>query len=232
MPDTAITKHNPCPNVPRRGQLAGKPCLRPEGAGHAGACVHDPDKLEATIKLESSQQPIPMTDQEIIEALTAEEIRRRSEALEEAQTTWEQVRQQAMPKILCPQCNGNGRVTGGTLGEFCDRCNGQRMVQDLTVEFDFAMPDFQALRGPISAYGQAHALRAHGVRAALPAKSSVPTMEEIEQVKAAARRRALELGPGRAPTLPRELPPAPADGDGSLADVATDAELVEAEEQG
>jgi hypothetical protein len=232
LPTTALTKSNPCPNVPRAGVLKGKPCLRPEGVGHAGACVHDPEKLEATIKREVAQQPIPMTDQEIIEALTAEDIRQRSAALEDAESTWDQVRTQAMPKILCPQCNGNGKVTGGSLGEFCDRCNGQRMVQDLTVAFDFAMPDFASLRGPIARYGDAHALRAHGVKAALPARSSVPTMETIEALVTQARTRARELGPGQAPPLPRELPSAAADDPGGIEDTATDAELVEFEGSG
>ncbi len=226
---TALTKPT-CPNVPRAGAFKGQPCLREPG--HAGACVHDPSKLAATVAREEAQRPIPMTDQEIIDALSAEEVRQRSAALEEAQSTWEQVRAQAMPTILCPQCNGNGRVTGGSLGEFCDRCNGSRTVQDLTKPFDFAMPDFASLRGPIATYADAHALRAHGVRAALPAKSSVATIEEIEELITKARTRARELGPGQAPPLPRSLPAAQAGDPGGIEDTATDAELVEFETGG
>lgn len=232
MSETAITKSNPCPNVPRRGIYLGKPCLRPEGAGHAGACVYDPDKLAATIAREEAGKPIPMTDDEIVRAFTEDEIRQRSAALEDAQSTWEQVRNQAMPKILCPQCNGNGRVTGGSLGEFCDACNGSRVVQDRTKPFDFAMPDFAELRGPIARYADAHALRAHGVRAELPDKSTVASLETIHALTAAAQQRALELGPAQMPPLPRSLPDAAAGERTGYDDTATDAELVEQETGG
>jgi hypothetical protein len=227
MPETALVKNTSCPKTPRAGAFAGKPCLRPEGQNHPGACVYDPAKLEATIQREESQRPIPMTDEEITNAFTADEIRQRAQALDDAQSVWEQVRDQAMPKLLCPQCSGRGTIHAGSLGEHCDRCNGTRVVQDLTKPFDFAMPDFAALRAPISAYGDAHALRAHGVRAALPAKSTVPDLATIHALTSAAQKRALELGPAQMPELPKALPPKREDG--GIEDTATDAELVEYE---
>jgi hypothetical protein len=125
-------------------------------------------------------------DQEdIVASLTEDDLRARSEALDKAQTMYEEYAWVATPKVPCPECGGAGSVIGGSLGDFCPTCGGSRVIES-PGGHRIQMPPFAALRGAITQYGNALADRAlpAGHRAkrglALPPAGSVPTVEQLD----------------------------------------------------
>jgi hypothetical protein len=175
--------------------------------------------------------------EDIVASLTEEDLRERSQALHEAQETYEELAYLTNPKMPCPECGGAGSVHGGSLGDVCVNCGGARVVEapgGRKVE----MPPFAALRWAISTYGNAladHALPV-GHRAKkyleLPAPTTVPTLEKIQKLQAEglAQARQLTGQPGIVdPKLLKEAKPAKGlSGEGDLGEYE-DAELDDME---
>lgn len=134
-----------------------------------------------------------LTDDEIASAvsqITEEDLRQRSEALDDAQGTWEDLAFISTEKIPCRECGGRGTMPAGSFGDIeCPRCHGQRVVEHPGND-PFPMPPFAQLREAITAYGNALADRAlpaghRGKRGlALPPASSVPTLESLQKIGA------------------------------------------------
>jgi hypothetical protein len=169
-----------------------------------------------------------MSDKLIV--LNDEELRRRSQALHETQELYEELAFLKNPKMPCPECGGSGSVYGGSLGDVCPRCGGGRLLDQPSSE-DFEMPDFRSMRAAITAYYDA---MADGVlptghagkrNLRLPPVESVPTLEEIEELREAGKEKAKALKSADF----SQLPPAPARRQEGLGGV-TDAELDELED--
>jgi hypothetical protein len=165
-----------CNYKPTQGQMAkdGKVCLLPYD--HDGPHVYEEHQVP-----KASSEPISdqFTDEEIAKAISEEEIRARSQKLDEAQGLWERAYDRAVPKIPCPECNTRGAIIGGSLGDACPTCHGRRVIDDDSADVDFEMPMleiegkkvplFPAYRSALSAYGDALALRKSGMPLALQA---------------------------------------------------------------
>ncbi len=175
--------------------------------------------------------------------LTEDNLRERSQALSDAQDTWEKVAWLSTEKIPCRECGGTGRVGSGSFGDVCVSCMGSRLESAPDAE-DFQMPPFVELRAAITAYGNALADRAlpDGHRAkkqlALPAPGSVPDLESINALHAQGKVKAkelkqLQLGAAGRGVDPRQLSEGKAasgfEGEGDLGDV-DDAELDDLED--
>jgi ssDNA-binding Zn-finger/Zn-ribbon topoisomerase 1 len=154
-------------------------------------------------RVETDDNESSFTNDELAGAITEEDLRQRSQALHEAQESWEEVAYLANPKMPCPECSGSGSVGGGSLGDICVRCMGARVLEQpgrQAVE----LPPFRELRAAISAYGDALADRAlpegHGAKKqlALPAAATVPTWKSISELthQALVRARQLQGAPG------------------------------------
>lgn len=150
---------------------------------------------------------------EAFACLTEADIRERSQELHETQELWEEYAYIANPKMPCPECGGRGAVSGGSLGDICVRCEGARVLEQpgrQTVN----MPPFAALRGAITAYGNALADRAlpegHLVKRglALPPASTVPTLEDIRKLRTEAENGCKQLSGTPGLEGIRELPAA------------------------
>lgn len=149
-----------------------------------------------------------LTDEEMEDAvadLDDSDLQERSQALDDAQTMFEELAYLANPKMPCPECTGAGAISAGSLGDVCPRCLGRRVVDRPGTE-PLKQPDFKQLRSAITAYGDAKADRLleadhDGKRnLALPAPSSVPTMADIEAIVADGKEFAKQLG-GTSPGL-------------------------------
>jgi hypothetical protein len=173
-----------------------------------------------------------------MDELDEEDLRKRSAALDEAQTAWEELAYVSTAKAPCPECSGAGQIGGGTLGDICPRCLGQRVI-DAPGSEPLEMPPFSHLRAAITAYGDALADRAlpagHRARKqlALPPASSVPALESLVMLKVTAIGKAKQLrgAPGWVdPKLLAEPKKAKGlAGDGELGEYS-DAELAELED--
>jgi len=125
--------------------------------------------------------------EEAFASLTEDDIRERSQELHDAQELWETLAITSTPKIACPECSGRGSVGSGSLGDICVRCMGRRVI-DAPGSAPIEMPPFAELRAAIGAYGDALADQAlpPGHRAkknlALPAASTVPTMDALRKL--------------------------------------------------
>lgn len=224
-----------CDYRPTQGGNKGIQCLLPAGHPTTQPHVHDPAKMPAYT---SDGEATVFTEGEIADAIAEDEIQKRAEALSGAQDVWEQAAWRARPKVPCMECTGNGQVVGGSLGDHCPSCHGKRVVDDESVEVDFQMPDFRQLRDPLNAYGDALIARRYGKPMALPPASSVPTMAQIDELRASGRERHRQLAAGGAPALP-QLPPAGPlkrtglEAEGGIESAADDAEIdaLEAEFQ-
>lgn len=176
---------------------------------------------------------------DVVAKLTEDDIRQRSQALHETQETWEELAFLSTPKIPCRECGASGQVHGGSFGALCPNCLGERMVAAPGAP-EFVMPDFTSMRAAIGAYGDALALsglpEGHPKRLALPAPTTVPTMESIKELQKQALDRCKQLQlAGAAPGVfdPRQLPEArPAKGLAGEGDLGEydDAELAEMED--
>lgn len=141
--------------------------------------------------------------EDIVASLTEDDLRQRSQALHDAQETWEEVAYLANPKMPCPECSGAGSVAGGSLGDICVRCLGARVIEQPGRQ-NIDMPPFASLRAAISSYGDALADRElpdghKGKRQlALPPAATVPTLEQIQKLSAdgLAKAKELEGAPG------------------------------------
>mgnify|MGYP001564626436 CR=1 FL=1 len=222
-----------CTYAPTQGLDKGKPCIREPR--HEGPHIFDLPKLEAYMA--SAPPPaIDFTEAEIADAITADEARRRSEALHNAQEIWEDYALRATPHVPCPSCTGAGKLVSGSLGEICPTCEGKRVVPDLAAD-PIEIPDFAALRAPLTRYADALAFRAVGKMAALPPASTVPSMQDIEALRTRGRTQLRALTAGGAPPTPAL--PAPAstpssfsrDEQGGIEDTVSDEEIdaIEAE---
>ena len=167
---------------------------------------------------------------QVVSTLTDEDLRVRSSALNDAQETWEEVAYMANPKMPCPECSGAGSISGGSLGDLCVRCMGQRVVEQPGRQ-TVTMPPFAQLRAAITAYGNALADRGlpaghKGKRhLALPEASTVPTLESIQKLSEEALGKAKQLQ-GTPGVVPDHLLQAPRDhDDGGIEQTADDAEL-------
>jgi hypothetical protein len=155
------------------------------------------------------------SDEDIGNIISDEDLRSRSQALNDAQEVWEEVAYMANPKMPCPECSGAGNVSSGSLGDICVRCMGSRVV-DQPGSTGIDMPPFRELRAAITAYGDARADRAlpEGVviggpragqpirrRLALPAAATVPTLEQLQALRqqALTTARQLQGAPGVVP---------------------------------
>lgn len=221
---------NQCPYVPTQGTNKGIQCLLP--AGHTTFHVYDPGKIPHESE---SGDPSAFTAEEIADAISEEEIRKRSEALHDAQELWERAALRAIPKMPCPECTGRGAVIGGSLGDHCATCNGKRVVDDDASDIEFPMPDFKALRDPLTAYGDALIHRRHGRAMALPPAESVPTLDQISALRAQGKEMHRQLAAGAPPKLPAlpsgDLDRSGLETEGGVEDTASDAEIdaIEAE---
>lgn len=186
------------------------------------------------------------SDADIANILTQEDLRQRSQALDEAQTTYEKIAYISVPKMPCPECGGQGSVDGGSLSNICLGCDGARVVERPDAE-PFEMPPFKQLRASISAYGDALADRDIPAQLgdgrphpgkrnlALPAASTVPSLESLQQLKNDGLTKARQLKEGAA-ALEREMRQLPAPqsakglrGEGDLGEYE-DAELADMED--
>jgi hypothetical protein len=164
-----------------------------------------------------------LTDDEladVVDSLTDDDLRERSQALNEAEELYEELAFLGNPKMPCPECVGAGSVSGGSLGDICPRCIGQRVIDRPDSE-PLKRPPFKELRAAISKYGNAMAnaqLPAghDGKRdLALPAAASVPTLEEIKAIYSEGKALARQIGSGHAlPELQKAEKPKGMLGDG------------------
>lgn len=179
------------------------------------------------------------SNEDIASIISEEDLRQRSQKLDEAQERWENLAYLATEKIPCPECGGNGNV-GGYL---CPSCMGQRVLESPDSDGPgFEMPKFAELRAAITAYGNALADRAlpdgHLAKRqlALPAASTVPTLAALTKLDAdgkAKGRELKQLGAAGRGTDPRSLPaPKPERGISDETDLGDidDAELAEMED--
>lgn len=218
-----------CTYTIRQGMRRGERCVLV--ANHDGAHAYDQALLGTGSPLAPDSA---FTEAEIADAISEEEIRQRTEELNNAQDVWEQAADRAQPKVLCPDCSGRGEVSGGSLGNACPRCHGKRVIDDPGEDpVDIDMPDFATPRAALAAYGDALVWRRHGKQVALPPASTLPSREEIKDLRQRGRA-AVKLLTANGPKLP-ELPasaPARDDADeGGMHNTASDAELdaIEAE---
>ena len=195
----------------------------------------------------TDDEPSTLSAAEIDAAiLTDEDLRQRSQKLDEAQERWENLVYLSTEKIPCPECGGSGRVGSGSFGDTCVACMGSRVQESPDSDGPgFEIPPFAQLRAQITEYGNALADRelpaGHlGKRnLALPAASTVPTLEAITQLDTDARAKtralkqltaAAEHGRG---VDPRQLPEGRIDrnisDEADLGDI-DDAELDDMEE--
>lgn len=143
-----------------------------------------------------------------------DDIDDRLRELHEAQTIWERIEYLQTAKMPCPECGGSGQLYGGTLGNTCPTCMGQRMVDHPGAD-DIKVPDFADMRQKLSAAATARDQRL-GLRAAterrlaLPAAGSLPTLAEIRDLARQGHEQANECrtapmieGDLRAPPRPR-----------------------------
>lgn len=122
--------------------------------------------------------------------LSNEELGEIFAALDKQEEQYELLAYATVPKLPCPECGGMGSVPGGSLGDFCPRCQGQRFLDQPGEELPFEMPNFQGMRVALSAYAKAlddhllpegHPAKKH---LALPPASSVPTKAQMEELAA------------------------------------------------
>lgn len=138
--------------------------------------------------------------------LSDEDIRQISSALDDAQTRWERVGYLSAQKMPCPECGGAGQIAGGSLGDICPGCLGARVIDHPAAE-QLVLPPFASMRAALSAYANARLDRAlpDGHRGkkglALPPRSTVPTLEEIQNLGAEALEKAKALPPVTMPAL-------------------------------
>jgi hypothetical protein len=151
-------------------------------------------------------------------SLTEEDLRVRSQELHDTQELWEELAYVKNEKIPCPECSGRGAVSAGSLGDICVRCEGRRVI-DRPGSQPLEMPPFRELRAAITAYGNALADAAlpegHIAKRnlALPAASTVPTVDAItalrddarKQIATVSHREALRLKDARAPREDNDL---------------------------
>jgi len=174
----------------------------------------------------------------IVASISEEDLRQRSQALDDAQETWEETAYLANPKMPCPECTGAGSISGGSLGDICVRCLGARVIEQPGRQ-KVEMPPFAALRASISAYGDALADRElpaghKGKRhLALPAPATVVTLEQIQKLAELGLSKARQLE-GASGIVPKHLLADPTKargltGEGDLGEY-TDAEFAEMED--
>jgi len=135
---------------------------------------------------------------EDIEEIGDEDLRLRLQALDEAQSTWEELAYLSNPKMPCPECSGGGFVASGSLGDVCVRCGGDRVIDQPGVESRVDLAQFRPMRAALAAYGEALDDRlfpddpdgrraAGGLKSrrnlALPPASSLPTLEAIQALQ-------------------------------------------------
>jgi hypothetical protein len=185
------------------------------------------------------ENEVELTDDEladVVDELTEEDLRQRSQALDETEELYEELSFLGVPKMPCPECVGAGQISGGSLGDICPRCVGQRVVDRPDAE-PLERPPFRQLRAKITAYGDALAARAlpagHAGKRdlALPAASTVPTLQEIEDLRAKGKEMAKAIGAGQ--PLPELKAPEKAKGmlgDGPMGDYS-DEELDKMEDE-
>lgn len=100
-----------------------------------------------------------ITDEEaadVIDELSDDDIRERSQALHEAQEEFEEMTfmhaaQHGMP---CDECAGAGAVASGSLGNVCPKCMGRRVIARPGYQPPPA-PPFRQLRAGIGVYADA-----------------------------------------------------------------------------
>ncbi len=120
--------------------------------------------------------------------ISQEDLRQRSEALDDAQEAWENFAYLSTRKIPCRECGGRGTTAAGSFGDIeCPLCHGKRVVEE-PGQAPIEMPPFAQLREAITAYGSAladrHLPEGHkGKRyLALPAATTVPTVDAIGEL--------------------------------------------------
>jgi hypothetical protein len=171
-----------------------------------------------------------------VDILTEDELRNRLQDLDKAQTYWEETAYVVTPKIPCPECTGAGSISGGSLGNACPTCHGQRVIADPNAR-QIQYPPFAELRRQLSEYADKqiflalpadHAAR-KGKDLALPPAASLPTREQIAKLVTEAKQ-LRSLGAGSGPdlkSLPSREPGVGIEGDaeedGSYDDDALDA---------
>lgn len=166
-------------------------------------------------------------------SISSDDLRARSEALNEAQETFESLAYVSTPKIPCHECGGRGVTAAGSFGDIeCPNCGGKRVVErpgNPPIE----APPFAALRAGITAYGDALADRAlpAGHRnkrgLALPPASTVPSLESLRNITAELVEKHKAIS---APAVdPKLLPERQARNDEDGAGDFDDAELDQAE---
>lgn len=119
--------------------------------------------------------------------LTNDDLRERSEKLDEMQTMFEELAYIQEPKMPCNECAGAGSVDAGSLGNICVKCMGARVINRPFYE-PLEQPPFAQLRATITKYGDALADRAlaegHGAKKGLelPPASSVFGKKEYNEL--------------------------------------------------
>ncbi len=132
--------------------------------------------------------PSEQTAMAVLPRHAEDPLRSVAQALEDAQTLWEDVAFIANAKMPCPECGGAGNVSNGSLGGFCVRCDGARVVDHPSAE-PLTMPPFAALRLRLSS-------------------GNPPTHEEIAALVTQAKAISRQLAPVSNPNLlPAAQPP-------------------------
>jgi hypothetical protein len=193
---------------------------------------------------EEQEEELTEADMEdVVDMLDEDDLRERSQKLDEAQELYEEIAYLANPKMPCPECSGAGSISSGSLGSSCPRCFGQRVVDRPDSE-PIEMPPFKQLRASISTYGLAladralPAMREDGTphpgkkNLGLPPVCTVPTLAEIQALYDEGKVKAKALAP--APEMAEQLaePQSPKGllSDGGELDDYTDAELDDMED--
>ncbi len=118
---------------------------------------------------------------EELTVISEDDLRLRSQKLNEAQELYEELSYLHNPKMPCPECSGSGAVYGGSLGNICVRCMGARVLDKPGFE-PLVLPPFATLRRALTAYADG-----------TPDPSLVPTMADIEELLTKGKEQAKQL---------------------------------------
>ena len=121
-----------------------------------------------------------------IEVITHDDLRERSEKLDEIQEMYTEMAYMKDPKMPCNECGGTGSVDAGSLGSVCVKCMGARVINQPFYE-PMEQPDFAGFRHTITNYGNLLTPKAKGEQVQLPPASEVFGKEDYNELFAAGK---------------------------------------------
>jgi hypothetical protein len=122
-----------------------------------------------------------MTNKSTAIELSQDELRERSEKLDEIQDMYTEMAFMQEPKMPCNECGGTGSVDAGSLGSVCVKCMGARVINQPFYE-PMTQPDFAGFRKTITNYGNLLEARAKGEQVQLPPPSEVFGKEDYNEL--------------------------------------------------